>query len=64
MLSERLEAATAVVDQLVWFRNCWTSKQKHRWQDYFLFKVKAMGPAGPGQAVIKEWLPYSRYAKV
>merc|ERR1719192_914556 len=41
VLSERLEAATAVVDQL----------------------VKAMGPAGPGQAVIKEWLPYSRYAK-
>merc|ERR1719341_1692574 len=39
VLGERLEAASAVVDQL----------------------VKAMGPAGPGQAVIKEWLPYSRY---
>lgn len=23
-----------------------------------------MGPAGPGQAVIKEWLPYSRYMQV
>jgi len=39
VLGERLEAASAVLDQL----------------------VKAMGPAGPGQAVIKEWLPYSRY---